>query len=145
MKRTTFVAAAALLLGVATAGQAQAESAPGCGPVTQIGRTAHVGDHGQQWASVKQFKGCGKNWAYVYTWSDVHNGGAPYTPKLISIEQWAHKDATEPYGHPGLEKGRYRQQELWSRGTNTLNDCTSAYVEWYSGAMTYRVRTDIRC
>ena len=145
MKRTTFIAAAALLLGLATSGQAQAESAPGCGPVTQIGSTAYVGDHGQRWASVKQFKGCGKNWAYVYTWSDVHNGGAPYTPELISIEQWAHKDAREPYGHPGLKKGRYRQQELWSGGTNTLNDCTSAYVEWNSGATTYRVRTDIRC
>ena len=30
--------------------------------------------------------------------------------------------------------GRYRQQELWSGGTNTLSDCTSAYVEWNSGA-----------
>ncbi|SES12464.1 hypothetical protein [Lentzea albida] len=145
MKRTTLIAAAALLLGLVTSGQAQAESAPGCGPVTQIGSTAHVGDNGQKWASVKQFKGCGKNWAYVYTWSSVHSAGAPYTPELISIEQWASKDAREPYGHPGLKQGRYRQQELWSGGTNTLGDCTSAYVEWNSGAQTYRVRTDIRC
>jgi hypothetical protein len=106
MRRTTFIAAAALLLGLVTSGQAQAESAPGCGPVTQIGKTAYVGDHGQKWAS---------------------------------------KDAREPYGHPALRQGRYRQQELWSGGTSTLNDCTSAYVEWDSGATTYRVRTDIRC
>ena len=55
MKRTTFLAVAALFLGVAMSGQAQAESAPGCGPVTQIGSTAQVGDNGQKWASVKQF------------------------------------------------------------------------------------------
>ena len=145
MKRTTFIAAAALLLGLATSGQAQAESAPGCGPVTQIGKTGHIGDNGQTWASVKQFKGCGKNWAYIYTWADAHGSGAPYTPELIVIEKWASTSAREPYGHEGLRKGRYRQQELWSAGTNTLNTCTSAYAEWNSGAMTYRGRTDIRC
>jgi hypothetical protein len=140
MKRTTFIAVAALLLGVVTSGQAQAESAPGCGPVTQIGATAHIGDNGQKWASIKQFKGCGKNWAYIYTWSAVHNAGAPYTPELVLIEQWASKDA-----RVGLKKGSYRKQELWSSGTNTLSDCTSAYAEWDSGALTYRARTDIRC
>ncbi|RDI20271.1 hypothetical protein [Lentzea flaviverrucosa] len=145
MKRSALIAAGAVLLGLVTATNAVAESAPGCGPVPQIGSTAYIGDHGQRWASVKQFKGCGKNWAYVYTWSSVHNGGAPYTPELVLIEQWNSKDAREPYGRVGLREGRYRQQELWSAGTNTLNDCTSAYVEWNSGATTYRVRTDIRC
>ncbi len=145
MKRTTFIAVAALLLGVVTSGQAQAESAPGCGPVTQIGKTAHIGDNGQKWASIKQFKGCGKNWAYLYTWTATHTSGAPYTPELILIEQWASPDAREPYGRVGIRKGGYRQQELWSSGTNTLNDCTAAYAEWDSGAMTYRARTDIRC
>jgi hypothetical protein len=145
MKRSALIAAGAVLLGLVTANNALAESAPGCGPVTQIGNTAYVGDHGQRWASVKQFKGCGKNWAYVYTWTETHNAGAPYTPELIVIEKWAHKDAREPYGHEGLKKGRYRQKELWSGGANTLDTCTSAYVEWNSGAQTYPVRTDIRC
>ena len=146
MGKSALIAAGALLLGLVTTGEAQAaEHPPGCTRVTQIGKTAYVGDHGQKWASVKQFKGCDRNWAYVYTWTETHNAGAPYTPKLLSIEQWAHKDAHEPYGHPGLVKGKYRQKELWSEGTYTLGDCTSAYVEWYSGAMTYAVRTDIRC
>ncbi|MGW6933056.1 hypothetical protein ACWGE0_23565 [Lentzea sp. NPDC054927] len=145
MKRTTFIASAALLLGVVWSGQAQAESAPGCARVTQIGKTGYIGDHGQKWASVKQFKGCDKNWAYIYTWDSVHGGGAPYTPEMIIIEKWGSVDSREPYGHAGQKSGRYRQQELWSSGTDTLNTCTSAYAEWNSGAMTYRARTDIRC
>jgi hypothetical protein len=145
MKRTTFIAAAALLLGVATSGQAQAESAPGCGPVTQIGKTAYIGAHGQKWASVKQFKGCGKNWAYIYTWSEVHNAGAPYTPVFVIIAKWGNEWSREPYGHEGRKEGRYRQQELWSYGTDTLDTCTNAYAEWDSGATTYRAETDIRC
>lgn len=146
MKRSTFVAVGALVLGLLTSGQAHAEKHPTCERVTQIGKTAYIGDNGQTWASVKQFKGCDRNYAYVYTWDSVHNAGAPYTPKLVTIEQWAHKDAREPYGHPGLKTdGKYRQQEKWSGAANSINDCTSAYVEWYSGAMTYRARTDIRC
>jgi hypothetical protein len=145
MKRTTFVAVAALLLGLTTSGQAQAESAPGCSSVTQIGKTAYIGDHGQKWVSVKQFKGCNKNWAYAYTWSDVHNGGAPYTPVFVIIEKWGNVWSREPYGHEGRRDGHYRQQELWSSGTDTVNVCTSAFAEWSSGAMTYRASTEIRC
>ncbi len=145
MRRTTFIAVGALLLGLVTANNALAESAPGCGPVTQIGSTAYIGDNGQRWASVKQFKGCGKNWAYIYTWDSTHGAGAPYTPEMIIIEKWAGTSAREPYGHAGQRSGGYRQQELWSGGTDTLSTCTSAYAEWNSGAMTYRARTDIRC
>lgn len=146
MKRSALIGAGALLLGLVTAGQANAaEHPPGCERVTQIGKTAHVGDHGQTWASVKQFKGCGKNWAYVYTWTETHNAGAPYTPELVLIEQYVSKDAPHPYGRVGLKEGKKRQKELWSYGTNTLRDCTAAYVEWNSGAMTYRVRTDVVC
>ncbi|KOV80080.1 hypothetical protein [Nocardia sp. NRRL S-836] len=145
MKRTTFLAVAALLLGVVTSGEAQAESAPGCGPVTQIGKTAYIGSGGQKWASVKQFKGCGKNWAYIYTWDSVHGGGAPYTPEFVIIEKWGNEWSREPYGHAGRRDGGYRQQELWSSGTDTLNTCTSAYAEWNSGAMVYRASTEIRC
>lgn len=146
MKRSALIAAGALLLGLVTANDAVAAGAPGCSTATQIGKTGYIGDHGQKWASVKQFKGCGKNWAYIYTSDSVHGAGAPYTPKLIVIEKWASKDAREPFGHAGLkDDGRYRQQKKWSGAANTVRDCTSAYAEWYSGAMTYRARTDIRC
>ncbi|WP_439664176.1 hypothetical protein ACSHWB_23645 [Lentzea sp. HUAS TT2] len=145
MSRTTLVAAAALLLGVVTSGQAHAESAPGCGPVTQIGSTAYIGSGGQKWASVKQFKGCGKNWAYIYTWDSVHNAGAPYTPLFVIIAKWGNEWSREPYGHEGRKAGGYRQQELWSYGTNTLDTCTNAFAEWSSGAATYRAETSIRC
>jgi hypothetical protein len=144
MKRTTFIAAAALLLGVVTSGQAQAESAPGCGPVTQIGATAYIGSGGQKWASVKQFKGCGKNWAYIYTWTDVHNAGAPYTPAIV-IEKWGGPNYHEPYGFAGGKHGSYRQKELWSGGANTLDVCTSAHGEWEVDGSLYQVSTEIRC
>ncbi|SDH36688.1 hypothetical protein SAMN05216553_12054 [Lentzea fradiae] len=145
MRRTSLAAVVALLLGLVTANNALAESAPGCGPVTQIGSTGYIGDNGQRWASVKQFKGCGKNWAYIYTWASVHGAGAPYTPEMIIIEKWASTSAREPFGHAGQKSGKYRQQELWSSGTDTLSVCTSAYAEWNSGAMTYRARSSIRC
>ncbi|MDX8146477.1 hypothetical protein SK854_30490 [Lentzea sp. BCCO 10_0061] len=105
--------------------------------MTPIGTTGYLGSGGQKWASVKQFKGCGKNWAYIYTWNGVHNAGAPYTPLFFIIAKWG----SESYAHGG----GYRQQELWSHGTDTLDTCTNAYAEWSSGAATYRAETSIRC
>ena len=65
------LAAGAVVAAAATAlitGTAQAESNPACGSVTQIGATAYVKNLDTTVASVKQFKGCGKNWSYVYVW-----------------------------------------------------------------------------
>ena len=55
-------ATAALMAGGLGAGVAQAESAPGCSSTVQIGSTAYVKFQGQEIASVKQFKGCNRNW-----------------------------------------------------------------------------------
>lgn len=137
MKRTTFVAAAALLLGVATAGQAQAESAPGCGPVTQIGRTAHVGDHGQQWASVKQFKGCGKNWAYTYVWDSYANQPGGFSSSAAMVVNGDRDFDSNVNGR--------NKQHVWSKGTNSLSDCTRAYGEVWGDGNVYWGQTDKRC
>ncbi|NKE62940.1 hypothetical protein FXN61_41960 [Lentzea sp. PSKA42] len=116
MKRSLVVAAA--LMATFMPEVAHAESAPGCGPVTQIGGTAYIGwEAGQKWASVKQFKGCNKNWAYVYVWDSFHNRGDNYTVSAAILT---------PSGSKGYKKGRNRQQEVWSEGTNTLSVCTQA-------------------
>ena len=116
--RRSLVAAAALFVSVLSPGMAHAESAPGCGPVTQIGDTAYIGwEIGARWASVKQFKGCGKNWAYVYVWDSYHNQGNDYY-LTVGVETSS--------GTKGYKKGRNRQQELWSSGTDTLSVCTQA-------------------
>jgi len=122
MKRTTFIAVAALLLGLATSGQAQAESAPGCGPVTQIGKTAYIGDHGQKWASVKQFKGCGYNFSYVYVWDSwIARAGRDFTLRAYIL--------TRDNNTHGYKSGARGQRELWSRPADTLDSCTRAHGE----------------
>ena len=134
MKRTTFIASAALLLGVATSGQAHAESAPGCGPVTQIGNTAYIGAHGQKWASVKQFKGCGKNWSYVYVWS-------AYRSSHSSWEACAAVGDNSTHTLEGTQC-RTKTAEVWSLGTNTLADCTQA-IGWIPDGAS--AKTSERC
>ena len=71
-------ASLALVAGGLGAGVAQAESAPGCSGTTQIGSTADAAYGGQTIASVKQFKGCGKNWAYVYAWQSFVDSGKSF-------------------------------------------------------------------
>lgn len=52
---------------------AAAESPPGCIDVDQIGGTAYIKWDGQTVASVKQYKGCGKNYAYTYAWQSFRD------------------------------------------------------------------------
>ncbi|MEV6610315.1 hypothetical protein [Kutzneria sp. NPDC051319] len=110
------VAAALTVTGLG-AGVAQAESAPGCSSTVQIGSTAYVTYGGQTIASVKQFKGCDKNWAYTYVWDQFRDKRTDYT-----IDTYI--DAgTDPLGYQVSGRGAH---ELWSSGTNTLGVCTQA-------------------
>lgn len=113
---------AAVIVGGAMLGltaPAQAESAPGCGPVTQIGSTAHITSGGTTIGSVKQFKGCNKNWAYVYVWDSWM---AKHGSNHIRAGIWTRTSdgAVDYAGHDGS------RQELWSNGANTLSVCTYA-------------------
>jgi hypothetical protein len=138
MKRTTFIAAAALLLGVATAGQAQAESAPGCGPVTQIGKTAYVGDHGQKWASVKQFKGCGKNFSYIYVWDSwIARAGRGF---ILRTHIYTRDNNTH-----GYKTGARGQRELWGGPADTVERCTRAHGEVDGSSYIVFAKTGERC
>jgi hypothetical protein len=103
------------------AGIANAESAPGCSGTVQIGSTAHIYSGGQTFASVKQFKGCGKNWAYVYVWEGYRN----------SHSSWSACAAIGDNKTKSLEgtQCRTKTKEVWSLGTGTLAHCTQA-IGW---------------
>jgi len=117
-------------------GTAQAESAPGCSGTVQIGTTAYVKIGGQTAASVKQFKGCGKNWAYVYVWQQYASTHSNFTAS-------AYIDAgTDPLGFVRGEKG---QREVWSYGTNTLSVCTRAGGDIVTPSDIVGAETDQRC
>ncbi|MFC4052087.1 hypothetical protein ACFOY4_20585 [Actinomadura syzygii] len=100
---------------------AYAESAPGCSSTVQIGSTAHINSGGQTFASVKQFKGCGKNWAYLYVWAGYRN----------SHRTWDACVAVGDNSDRSLEgtQCRTKKAEIWSLGSNTLAHCTQA-IGW---------------
>ncbi|WP_157527709.1 hypothetical protein [Nocardia sp. NRRL S-836] len=138
MRIVSVAAAAAFMLAGLSSGVAHAESAPGCGPVAQIGKTAYIGwEAGAQWASVKQFKGCNKNWAYVYVWDSYHNGGYDYQVSAGILTS---------SGTKGYRKGSNRQREVWSAGTATLTVCTQAQGHLYDNPeYAHFANTEKRC
>ncbi|MFC0545895.1 hypothetical protein [Kutzneria chonburiensis] len=120
------VTAAALVVTGLGSGVAQAEQAPGCSSTVQIGSTAYGQYQGQNVISVKQFKGCGKNWAYTYVWESFRDRHIAYRAHASVYVQfdggmsWGDVDKT---GSP---------VEVWSEGTNTLDACTAAagYIQF---------------
>jgi hypothetical protein len=111
-------AVAALALTGLSSGVAHAESAPGCASVTQIGKTAYIGgDSRDAKASVKQFKGCNKNYAYIYVWDSFARRVGDFQ---ISVAM----DVSESI--QGQRTYPRNQQEGWSLGTSSLTQCTRA-------------------
>jgi len=111
-------AVAALALTGLSSGVAHAESAPGCGSVTQIGKTAYIGgDSRDAKASVKQFKGCGKNFAYVYVWDS-------FAARVGDFQITVAMDVAEQIR--GQKTYPRNKQEGWSEGTASLTQCTRA-------------------
>ncbi|MFF8360082.1 hypothetical protein ACF063_42260 [Streptomyces chartreusis] len=133
---STTVATLALSVGIviSTSSPAAAESAPGCGNVPQIGETAYITVDGQTAASVKQFKGCSKNWAYVYVWQGFRDSHSSWqiTAAIRTSSQTT-----------GSRTGS--GNEVWSTGTNTLGVCTQAYGQLVLNGQSYKALTDTRC
>ncbi|MEU4335430.1 hypothetical protein AB0F59_12430 [Micromonospora lupini] len=81
---------------LAFAGPAHAETNPRCADSVQIGATAYVTVGGQTAASVTQYKGCGRNYAYTYVWqryrashgSYQRSGGHPSGRCAASTVAW---------------------------------------------------------
>ena len=124
------------MLGIAS--PANAETNPNCSSVTPIGSTAYIKSGSTTIASVKQFKGCNKNWSYTYVWEGFRNSH--------SGNWWACSGISAgSSGVVDFKCGGNHQKEVWSSGANTLSVCTKAYGElsWSSGEGS--AATDQRC
>ncbi|MFC5181804.1 hypothetical protein [Actinomadura harenae] len=115
---------------------AHAEQAPGCSSTVQIGSTAYVNLDGQTFASVKQFKGCGKNYGYLYVWSGYRATHSNWDVCVsIATVDSAGRHLVD-LQCPG------KVTEAWSLGSATLDQCTVA-VGWYPDRAS--AATDVRC
>ncbi|MGW6934392.1 hypothetical protein ACWGE0_30340 [Lentzea sp. NPDC054927] len=124
MKRA-IITVALVLLGFVFPGVANAETPPGCGSAAQIGSTAYVKWQGNNIASVKQFAGCGKNYAYVYIWESFRATGRDWSTQTSVAVYSSESDRTPD--HKGWNSDQFAPVELWSKGTDTLTKCTAAY------------------
>ncbi|MFF5207321.1 hypothetical protein [Streptosporangium sp. NPDC000396] len=126
-------------------GSAQAETNPACSRVTQIGSTGYVDVGGQEFASVKQFKGCGKNWAYLFVWASYRRSHGSWNA-CVSI---ATKNSSGGRTMRDVRCDNGRFTELWSSGADTLRVCTVALGWKGNGPFPYRgeptARTSERC
>ncbi|MET9628782.1 hypothetical protein ABZX92_15090 [Lentzea sp. NPDC006480] len=138
MKKLSAAVLAAAAMGMLFTGSAHAETNPRCGSVTQIGSTGYMKSGGTTIASVKQFKGCNKNWAYVYVWDSWRANHRNYH---IRAGIWTRtSDGAVDYN--GNDSGA---QELWSSGANTLGVCTTATGEVFGSGFSYSGHSDERC
>ena len=129
-KLQRFFVAVGLTLGLAvgTSGTAFAatgsaaavplDSAPGCSSVSQIGTTGYITIAGQTYASVKQYVGCSKNYAYVYVWQSWRN----------THSSW-NSCAAIGVGTTLQDTNCGNGVEVWSFGANTVSQCTYA-IGW---------------
>jgi hypothetical protein len=134
------LASAAIAAAAATVltGTAQAETNPSCGSVSQIGSTAYVKNNSTTVASVKQFVGCGKNWSYIYVWDSwISSHGRDFVLRTYI--------QTPPNLTHGYKTGARGQQELWSGGANTLDQCTRAHGEVDGSSYFLFAKTSERC
>jgi hypothetical protein len=134
-------ATAALVVGGLGTGVAQAESAPGCSSTVQIGSTAYIKFQGQEIASVKQFKGCNKNWGYIYVWESFRKRGLDwYLLAAVNVNPGPRN--VFQGGTTNIDSAT----ELWSTGTDTLSECTAGYgLISVIGYDHYSAFTDTRC
>lgn len=136
-KKIGAVVLAAAALALTFTGQAQAESNPSCGSLTQIGATKYLKNGSATMASVKQFKGCNKNWGYVYVWDSWRANHRTY--RLYAGVQV--RGAEFPSGYNSVEN----KQELWSYGTDTLDKCTKGYGSIVASSYSDGAETEERC
>lgn len=141
--RKPFAIAAALaatLLSVGlSSGTAHAETVPGCASAKQIGTTGYVKYQGATIASVKQFAGCGKNYAYTWVWDSYAKSHSYRVSNWIAVIENG-----EEYPRGGGEAAN--KQELWGAGAATLNKCTRAVASvTVPGGGYVSGWTDLRC
>ena len=106
-------------------GSAQAEAAPGCAGVTQVGPTAYVDHGGKHIVSVKWFTGCDKNWSYRYAWQSFVDSKKSFF-LTASMATCTTPAQPAPDGFVGLVHGKPGVRELWSTGVAAVRRCTAA-------------------
>ncbi|SDK13225.1 hypothetical protein SAMN04488074_104331 [Lentzea albidocapillata subsp. violacea] len=142
LKRIGAAVLAAAAVAVMFTGTAQAEYNPKCtSGVTQIGSTSYIKLGSATIASVKQFKGCNKNWAYTYVWDSWLSSHK--RDFYVYTGVWT-KDGQAARDQVSGSKG---QREVWSSGANTLSVCTAAKGSIQSVESGYweNAFTDLRC
>jgi len=135
-------AALGLTLALSPASPAQAETNPACpSGVTKIGTTGYVTIRGFTFASVKQFKGCGKNWGYIYVWESWRDSHTKWN-MCVGIAVGTAK----PYPLEGVRCDTDTTRvEMWSYGTDTLSVCTHALGTFPDAAGMVPGKTSIVC
>ncbi|MFS8097371.1 hypothetical protein LFM09_09530 [Lentzea alba] len=137
MRKAMLVLPAVALSLLASAGVAQAERVPGCADAKQIGSTGYVKKGSTTLASVKQFAGCGKNWAYTYVWdSHASKPGSFFSSAAMMV------NGKIDYGS---NVNGTNKQEVWSESTKTITKCTRGYGEVWGDGNVYWGQTDERC
>jgi hypothetical protein len=138
LKRIGAAVLAAAAIAVTFTGTAQAEYNPKCpSGVTKIGSTAYIKYGSETVASVKQFKGCNKNWAYVYVWD---------TWRAKHPNYWVQAGISTRTSESSVDYVKAQnKQELWSSGADTLNECTRAGGGVWSDTFSDGDWTDERC
>lgn len=137
MRKVMVILPAVALSVLGLTSTAQAEQAPGCSSTVQIGSTGHIKKGSTTIASVKQFKGCGKNWAYTYVWDS-------YAAKPGGFSSSAAMVVNGDRDFGSNVNGR-NKQNVWSEGTKTLTKCTRGYGEVWGDGNVYWGQTDERC
>lgn len=124
---------------LATAPAAAAETNPHCRDSVQIGSTGYITVNGVTAASVKQYKGCGQNYGYVYVWDGFRSSHSKYE---ICAAIRVTGDARE-----GVQCSdpRKNTQEIWSLGARTLGDCTRGDGTLSFGNTAVSGRSSERC
>ncbi|PRY25740.1 hypothetical protein [Pseudosporangium ferrugineum] len=122
LRRTLSGAVALAAAGVATlvnAAPALASTPPSCSSVRQIGTTRVLTVGGMEAASVKQYYGCGYNYAYIYVWEQYR---ATHSKWDLYVHVIDHSDSGSDYGVGELNNTT--RAELWGAPANTAAHCT---------------------
>jgi hypothetical protein len=121
--RRTLVGTAALAAATAAtliySSPALASTPAGCANVSQIGTTRVLTVGGVQAASVKQYYGCGYNYAYIYVWEQYRDNHTNWDLYVHVID---HSDSGSDYGVGQLDNTT--RAELWGAPANTAAHCT---------------------
>ncbi|ATO15568.1 hypothetical protein CO540_18410 [Micromonospora sp. WMMA2032] len=122
LRRTLATASVALAAGAVAlvdASPALASTPSSCSSVRQIGTTRVLTVGGMQAASVKQYYGCGYNYAYIYVWEQYRASHSNWDLYVHVVDE---SDSGTDYGVGELNNTT--RAELWGRAANTAAHCT---------------------